>query len=235
MEIIGFLDGITAAVIITTGVVFGLLSFFSARKIGAKLLYFAGGLVVLVGLLWLGPFTEFLSVLITGINLPGELYGFLSYIWVAPAVVLAFYLGGELMAPEKTKIIVGIYTALGIVFEILMFALPNGNTNALGTFTWEQPAEGFLINTSFNMSSPTFWIILIFLISVLVFLGIGFALKAKQATGDLRRKFTYLSIGFIIFFVCGALDSVLDPGIAIGFVRLIMATFAIWTYLGLKT
>jgi len=235
MEIMGFLDGLTAAVIIITALVFGSLSFFSARKLGAKLLYYAAALVVLVGLLWLGPFTEFLSVLITGINLPGELYGFLSYIWVGPAVIIAFFMGSELIAPERKKIIVGIYGALGVVFEIFMFAFPNGNVNPIGAFTWEPPAEGNLINTGFNMASPTFWLVAILLISVLFFLGVGFALKAKQATGDLRKKFTYLSIAFIIFVICGALDSVLDPGVAIGFVRLVMATFPLFTYLGLKT
>lgn len=231
----GILDGITASVILVTALVFGLLSYLSARKLGAKLLYYAGALVIFVGLLWLGPMAEFFTVLLTGTNFPGELYGILSYIWVAPAVVLAFYLGGELIAPDKKKIIVGIYAVLGAIFEIFMFIFPNGNTNPIGTFTWETPGEGELINTSFNLSSPPFWLVATFLISVLIFLGIGFALKAKQATGDLRKKFTYLSVAFIIFTVCGALDSVLDPGVAIGIVRAVMATFALWTYLGLKT
>jgi hypothetical protein len=235
VTLLGYLDGLTAAVIIITAVVFGSLSFFHARKLGAKLLYYAGALVVVVGLLWLGPFVEFLTVLLTGGNIPGELYGILSYIWVGPAVVIAFYLGGELMAPEKTKIIVGIYTVLGVIFEVFMFIFPNGNNSAIGTFTWDDPTAGNLLNTGFNRASPTFWLVALFLISVLIFLGIGFALKAKQATGDLRRKFSYLSIAFIIFVVSGALDSILDPGVAIGFVRLLMATFAIWTYLGLKT
>jgi hypothetical protein len=61
------------------------------------------------------------------------------------------------------------------------------------------------------------------------------AVKAKQATGTLRKKFSYLSIGFIIFVLCGALDSILTLVYAIGIVRIVMATFALWMYLGLKT
>ena len=74
-----------------------------------------------------------------------------------------------------------------------------------------------------------------FLVAALIFLAIGFLIKAKQATGELRKKFTYLSIGFFIFVFCAAFDSIFPPDIAIGFARAIMMTFALWMYLGLKT
>ncbi|MFW9825872.1 MAG: hypothetical protein ACFFE4_23235, partial [Candidatus Thorarchaeota archaeon] len=66
-------------------------------------------------------------------------------------------------------------------------------------------------------------------------LGVGFAIKAKQSTGLLRKKFTYLSIGFFIFVLSGALDSIIKLPLAIGIIRVIMATFALWMYLGLRT
>jgi hypothetical protein len=78
-------------------------------------------------------------------------------------------------------------------------------------------------------------LIAIFLISTLIFEAIGFAIKAKQATGELRKKFSFLSLGFFIFVICGALDSIIPAGIAIGFIRVITMTFALWMYLGLKT
>ncbi|MHA1190789.1 MAG: hypothetical protein ACTSP9_00665, partial [Promethearchaeota archaeon] len=92
-----------------------------------------------------------------------------------------------------------------------------------------------LIDASFIRSHPTFLMIALFLVVILIVLGIGFFVKAKQATGDLRKKFIYLGLGFTIFVVCGALDSIVPPGIAIGFVRGLMMTFALWMYLGLKS
>jgi len=92
-----------------------------------------------------------------------------------------------------------------------------------------------LIDASFNRTHPTFILVGVFLVSALILLGIGFAIKAKQSTGLLRKKFTYLSIGFIIFVVCGALDSILTLPVAIGVVRVVMMTFALFMYLGLKT
>lgn len=233
------LDGLTATLIITMSILFGGLSLYNARKLGANLLYWAAALVVTVGFLWLGPFTEFLVVLFSGgkLHLTGQIYGWLSYFWVAPGVLIAMYLGGELLAPDKKNSIVIIVGILAAIFEVLMFLFPDGRSEELffGTFTWEEITSLEMINTGFNNYAITFWLVAIFLIVVLIFEGIGFALKAKQATGELRKKFAYLSIGFTIFVICGALDSVLDVGLAIGVVRGIMATFPIWTFLGLKT
>ncbi|MFX0071345.1 MAG: hypothetical protein ACFFAO_09675 [Candidatus Hermodarchaeota archaeon] len=226
----GLLDGITASGIILSAVIFGLLSFYHARKLEARLLAVAGILMIFVGLFWLGPFADFLSLLIFGRNLsPLHIYGWLSYVWVAPAIIVAMYLGSELMFPEKKKVIVAIYAIIGIIFELFLFL------DVANTFIIDQPTPGNTIDSSFNRASPTFIIIAFFLVSVLIFEGIGFAIKARQATGDIRKKFTYLSIAFIVFVVCGALDSVITAGVAIGFIRVVMMTYAIWMYLGLKT
>jgi hypothetical protein len=98
----------------------------------------------------------------------------------------------------------------------------------------ENPGED-LIDASFVRTHPTFLMIAVFLVAALILLGIGFFIKAKQATGTLRRKFAYLGLGFTLFVVCGALDSILTLPLAIGFVRVVMATFSIWMWLGLKT
>ena len=66
---IGWLDGLSAAGIVIFTSFFGLLSFYKARKLEAKLLGIAGLMMVFTGLLWLGPFTDFLFVLIFQKNL----------------------------------------------------------------------------------------------------------------------------------------------------------------------
>ena len=123
-----------------------------------------------------------------------------------------------------------IYAILGIVFELFIFLDVPGSF----TFTLNNPGQD-TIDSSFNRTSPTYFLIIFFLISVLIFMGIGFMVKAKQATGEIRKKFTYLSIGFIVFVVCGAVDSILPLGVAIGVSRAVMMSFALFMYLGLKT
>ena len=233
LSLIGLLDGLTAACIVIFSVLFGIISFYHARKLEAKLLAVAGLVMVFVGLFWLGPATDFFNVMLTGENLsPTYLYGWLSYMWITPAVIVAFYLGAELMVPEKKKIIVIFYGILGIIFEILLFSSP---TLVFTTDSLMTPESGMLIDTSFNRGWYAFYIIAFFLLSILVFLVIGFAIKAKQATGELRKKFLFLFVGFLIFLICGIFDSLTSPEVYLVIWRGAMVTFALWMYLGLKT
>ena len=228
---LGLLDGLTATGIILSATIFGLLSLYKSIKLKAKLLTIAALTMFFVGLLWFGPFIDFILVTFTGSNVtPTPLYSLLSYTWVAPALIFALYLGGELLIPKRKWILVGAFIVLGLIFEYFLWF----HTSDSFTWTLNNPGED-LIDASFVRTHPTFLLVAAFLIVALIFLGIGFFVKAKQATGDLRKKFIYLGLGFTIFVVCGALDSILTLPIAIGFVRVLMMTFALWMYLGLKT
>ena len=231
VDALGLLDGLTATGIILSATIFALLSLYKSIKLKAKLLTFAALTMLFVGFLWLGPFLDFILVTFTSTNItPIELYSLLSYTWVAPVLVVAMYLGGELLIPKKKWILVGAFIVLGTIFEYFLWF----QTDQSFTWTLNNPGEG-LIDASFIRDHPTFLLVALFLVTALVFLGIGFLIKAKQATGELRKKFIYLALAFIIFVVCGALDSILTLPVAIGFVRVVMMTFALFMYLGLKT
>jgi len=231
VDALGLLDGLTASGIILSATIFALLSLYKSIKLKAKLLTWAALTMLFIGFLWLGPFIDFILVTFTGTNItPTYFYSILSYMWVAPAIAFAMYLGGSLLIPKKKWVLVGSMIVLGVIFEYFLWF------QTTEAFTWVLVNPGQdLIDASFVRSHPTFLLIAFFLVVSLVFLGFGFLIKAKQATGDLRKKFIYLALGFIIFVVCGALDSIVPPGIAIGFVRGLMMTFALWMYLGFKT
>lgn len=231
VSITGWIDGLTATLIIISSVSFGLISLYKSAKLKAKLLAVAGIAMIFVGFLWLGPTVDLFLVLLTGSNIsPFSTYSILSYLWVAPALITAIYLGGELIFPKGKWILVGIFIVLGVIFEYFLWFHANDS------FTWVlvNPGED-LIDASFVRAHPTFLMIAVFLVATLIFLGIGFFIKAKQATGELRKKLFYLGLGFTIFVLSGALDSILTLPLAIGFVRVVMATFALWMYLGLKS
>ncbi len=225
------LGGLTALGIILSSAIFGLLSLYKSIKLKAKLLAIAALTMFFVGFLWLGPAVDFLSLLFTGDNIePVQNYVLLSYMWVAPALFFAIYLGGELILPDYKWYLVAIFLVLGVIFELFLWASPLDSFEEIAV----QGTDG-LIDARFKLIHPTFILLVIFLISGLIFLGIGFAIKAKQATGLLRKKFIYLSIGFTIFVICGALDGIFTIPILVGIIRLVMVTFAVWMYLGLKT
>jgi len=231
VDALGLLDGLTAKGIILSATIFALLSLYKSIKLKAKLLTIAALTMLMVGFLWLGPFIDFILVVSLTTNItPVYFYSLLSYMWVAPALVFALWLGGELLIPKKKWILIGSFIVLGAVFEYFLWF----QTSESFIWTLNNPGEE-LIDASFVREHPTFLLIALFLVFALVFLGIGFFIKAKQATGDLRKKFFYLGLGFTIFVVCGALDSILTIPVAIGVVRGVMMTFALWMYLGLKT
>jgi hypothetical protein len=229
---LGLLDGLTATGIVISAGFFGILSFYRASKRGAKLLAYAGLTMFFIGFLWLGPTTDFFMVLITSQNIsPGWIYSVLSYTWVAPALIVSMYLGSELMVPKRKWIVISIFIITGGIFEYFLWFQNSASFN----YTAPVPLSGDLWDVSFKQSYYTFFFVAFFLLASLILLGIGFLIKAKQSTGDLRKKFIFLSLGFIIFVVCGALDSIVPPtNFGIGIVRGVMMTFALWMYLGLR-
>ncbi|MHA1884981.1 MAG: hypothetical protein ACW96S_08015 [Promethearchaeota archaeon] len=228
----GFLDGGTATLIVLSSVIFGLFSLYKSIKLKAKLLTIAGLTMIFVGFLWLGPTVDFFSILIGPGNIDPTIYVLLSYLWVAPALLFAIYLGGELMMPKRKWILFVIYAILGVAFEYFLWFDTNNSFDQ--PITAAIPGET-IIDASFNTAHPTFLLVAVFLVSALVLLGIGFAIKAKQCTGMLRKKFIYLSVGFIIFVLSGAFDAIIPVVLIIGIVRVVMAFFALFMYLGLKT
>lgn len=227
----GWLCGLTGSGVLLVGISIGLFLIYKSKKLNANLLFLVGLKIIFMSLLFLGQFVDFLSILFFGTNLnPAYLYGLLCYMWVAPTVVFGLYISATLIIPEKRKIIVGIYTIIGIIFEFfLWFDFNNSFTIKLP----DQPGTR-IIDINFNRTHPTFILIAFFLITALLFLGVGFAIKAKQAAGELRKNFALLSAGWIMFVICGMLDSLTDPGIGLFIVRIGYQSSSWFFYFALK-
>ena len=224
------MDGLTALGIVVFNILFGLISIVNGKKKKADLLIVVGYVSIFVGCFWLGPVVDFFLVLLAQTNIhPIYLYSIISYMWMAPAAVSSMYLGAQLLAPKKKRIITVIYLVVGLVFELLLwFDYQNTFSYSLGT-----PGED-LIDASFNQLHPAFFIVVGLLVSLAIFLVIGSLIKAKQTTGDIRKKFIYITIGFTIFLIVGIADSLFPIGPLIGIFRIIMMTFSLWLYLGLR-
>ncbi len=227
-----WLEGLTASSVISVGIILGLISIIKGRKLKAKLLTVLGLAIFFIGFLYLGPTTDFLTVILTGSNITSEfwglgIYGILSYLWIAPALIMAMYIGGELIIPKRKWILVITYMVLGIVFEYFLW-FQTDNTFVIDL------VPGEIIDSSFVTLYPTFLLMALFILSILIFHGIGFLIKAIKSTGVLRKKFLLLGIGFIIFSIAGAGDSLVNPGIGLVIVRTAMISSIVLMYLGLK-
>lgn len=231
---IGLLDGLTALSVVLAGIIFGAYSFYKSIKLKARLLGVTGLATISVGFILLGPAIDLMVLLITTHNLePYWLYGLLSYSWTAPITIFGLYIGSELLLPKKKWLIVAIYGGLSVVFEVILFWFSFNSPEVIFLYH-EDPSGNFLLNTSINPRSIAFILMLVFLISGLIFNGFGFLRKSRQSSGEIKRKFLYLSLGWILFIICGALDGLVDPGIYTFFIRFGLIISIIFMYLGVR-
>lgn len=188
-------------------------------------------MIIFMGLFYLGQTVDFLTILLTGRNLyPTYLYGILSYMWIPFPLIIAMYLGSELMIPEKKWYIIAIFLVLGIIFELFLWL------DTLNSFSFtlpNNPGEN-IIDSNFNRTHPTFFLIVIFLLSILTFNGFGFLYKGIKSTGVIKKRFLLFSTGWIIFVITAGLDSLTTPGIGLIPIRMGMISVSWFFYFGLK-
>ncbi len=229
---IGWVDGLTASGVVIIGCIFGIYFIYKSKKLEADLLLYLGLLVILTGLAFLGVFLDFLMVIITGKNITNVygLVGLLSYIWIAPLVVLGMYMGAILLIPDKKRIISVVYFVLMILFEIAIFLDPMNSFN----FVYPKRSGEALIDYNLVLMSPAGFLMIIFIISLVVFLGLGFLIKAFQAKGKVRKKLLLLSIGVFLYAIFGMFESLTEPRFALIFIRIGYISGPLFMYFGLK-
>jgi hypothetical protein len=132
---------------------------------------------------------------------------------------------------KKKWILVGIFLVISIAYEFFLFWDPVTSFK----YALPDPLGSDLIDTSSNYLYPTSYFLIVFILSILIFNGIGFLVKAKQATGILRKKFLYLSFGFIVFAVIVTFDSIFPPMVALFIVRFGIIISSILLYLGIRS
>jgi len=220
LDINGWIDGITASGVVIFGIIFGLFFFYRSKKTNAKLLAYLGLANMLAGLMFLGVFIDFLFVIFTTENIVNTrgIVALLSYIWFAPVIITAMYIGAELLEPNIKKYIVIAFLIISVFFEIVIFIDPLGSFN-FNPIPPTPPTEN-LIDYNVNLMTLAGILMGAMLITVLIFLGIGFLYKSFQSSGVIRKNFLLLSIGSICFCIFGLLEGLTVPGIMVIIVRI---------------
>jgi hypothetical protein len=155
----------------------------------------------------------------------------LSYIWFAPVVMSAMYIGAELIVPKFKLYIVVIFVIISIFFETVIFIDPRNSFNYIPAIPIPPPSN--LIDYNVNLLTLAGILMGGLLLPVLVFLGLGFLIKAFQSSGEIRKKFLLLSMGSICFCIFGLLEGLTAPGFLVILVRLGYVSSFILMYFGL--
>ena len=233
LSAIGWVDGITASGVVLIGCILGLFFIYKSRKLGTNVLLRIGLVTIFAGLAFLGVFVDFLIVLSTGHNIDNStgIVGLLSYIWIAPFIVLAIYVGSELIIPEKKWYITTVFLILMTIFEILIFLDP------LGSFNFVPPKGGSgtaLIDYNVKLTSPAGILMIIFIVSTILLVGVLTLIRAIQTTGELRKKFLLLAIGILLYAIFGFMESLTELGFLLIPVRIGYISGPIFMYFALK-
>lgn len=232
-DINGWIDGITASGVVLLGIIFGLFFIYRSRKTGAKLLLYLGLANMLAGLMFLGVFLDFLFVLFLKQNMENNgMVAILSYIWFAPAMITAMYIGVKLLIPKIKLHILSIVLVISIFFEIIIFMDPIGSFNFIPE-PYEVPDKN-LIDYNVNLLTPAGMLMGVLLLLVLIFLGLGFLFKGLKSSGVIRKNFLSLSVGSLFFCIFGLLEGLTAPGFFVILVRIGYLSSFWLMYLGLK-
>jgi hypothetical protein len=231
LSVLGWIDGLTATGVVLFGLIFGSFFIYKSKKSKANILTFLGLATVFAGLMYLGVFLDFLIVLITTQNIDNTsgVVALLSYIWLAPAIITAIYIGTRLLNLKKKWFVLSIFVVLGVIFDIIIFLDP------FIAFDFPSITHGdALIDYNVNTFSVAGILMAIFLISVIIILGLGFLIKSLKTTGELRRKLLLVSMGAFCFCIFGLIEGLTAPDIYVVIVRIgYLASF--WLlYFGLK-
>lgn len=232
LSLLGWIDGLTATGVVFFGLIFGSFFIYRSKKSEINILTFLGIVTVFAGLMYLGVFLDFLIVLITQSNIANT-YGIvalLSYVWLAPAIIISIYIGTRLLYLEKKWYLLSIFIILGIIFNFIMFLDP------FSAFDFSPPAipGDALIDYNVNTFSVAGILMAIFLLTVMIILGFGFLIKSVKSSGVLRKKLFLISIGAFSFCIFGFIEGLTAPEIYVIIVRIGYLVSFWLLYYGLK-
>lgn len=228
----GWVNGISAIIILFSGTLFGTFLIYKAIKIKARLLGILGIALFFLGLVYLGLTSEFMMVLLTGFNLDNSngIIGTLGYMWVGIAAIPATYIGAELIIPKIKWYLIGILSVVTILYEMVLFIDPLNSFN----FIYPTNPGDDLIDDPLVIGSPFYLFFFGYLSVAIIFDGIVCLIKGLKSEGIVRKKLFFLSLGFLLFLSIGTFDQFHLPGIILLFVRLpLIISFWLW-YIGLR-
>jgi len=220
-----YLNGISAFCVLITGFYFGIRFIMHYSKLKKSLLPLIAGMAFGMGLLYLGPTTAFFYLLFTTDNIPGILYGYLSYFTMPITLAIAMYLGFDIFKPSWKKGIMIFFSIFTLIWWLSMIFFINL------FFESTTPSEGNLIVVSFivPIGKP---MVALGILSVFFLLGGGFlSIARKIEDKEKRNKSLFLGIGWSLFAIAAILDTFIAPDL-VALARLVMFIGYILIFLG---
>lgn len=220
----GLIAGISATAILATGVTAGIGCLVRGSKEQARLLQYAGVMMIFLGMFYLGTVVSFFNLILTGANVSARVGTYLCYTTPPVAAALAMFVGFKMIKPEVAKKITLLYLLTGPFYWIFFFGFSEENMTLM-----PDPAPELI---DFELTGVVLIFVAVYLLSFLLVVAGGFFWLAKKSTGAVKRKSLMLALGFTLFTICGAIDSLVELDAWIFLPRIFMLTGFVLMYVG---
>jgi len=190
-----------------------------------------GFLIFTSSLTYLGVSLDFFTIILTGFNIDNSngFQALITYLWTPPIVILAIYIGAEIVIKKNKIPFLLIFGILGLVYEVIIFLNPFNSLISTNEVSGEK-----LIHTNIIFGTPLFFIMGFFMISIVILVDVSLLLRGLKSKGIIRKKYLMLSVGFTTYQLITSFDAFSYPGVFLIIIRgSIFVCFLIW-YLALK-
>lgn len=213
----------------------GCFFIYKAKKTNAKLLAWAGLMIILIWTYYFGNFLDFITILLTGTNIENtsSLLGSLNWMWPALGSSVQIYFTAKIIIPEKKsliRIVTYIYLIIMAIALLLLFLTPS---TSFIYFNPDNPGED-LIYFHLLYPSPIFYVAMISIIYVIIFVVVGFSIKSLHSTSILKKKYLFSSLAVLICSICKIIEALFYFGIISIFTKIADLIGGVFWYLSLR-
>ncbi|MFX1420191.1 MAG: hypothetical protein ACFE9N_14850 [Promethearchaeota archaeon] len=218
------LNGVFSLIFVAISLFVGLVILTRYMKYRERIYFYVGATWLLISSPWWPSCVSFLVAISNGIGIAPQVYFLIGNVLTPFAIVVWLLAFTEFMYTEKRKLILLIFTIIGVIFEILFFIFLFLNPGVIGQ-----------LNGPVDVNYESFiMVFLITFLSIVVISGFLFAnLSLKSKEPEIKLKGKLLIIAYITFAIGAVLDSAIPLNeVLIIITRLILIASAICWYGG---
>lgn len=217
------LNGVFSVIFVAISLLVGFTILSRYFKYKERVYFLVGSTWVLISSPWWPSSLSFLVALSNGVGITEVAYFLIGNLLVPVAVALWLLAFTEFLYTEKRKLILSIFSIIGLIFEVLFLIILFLNPDFIGELS--------IVDVNYKSFIMIFLIFFLLIIVVTGFLFANLSLKSEDPEVKLKGKL--LVIAYITFSVGALLDSSIPLNEALIIItRLILIVSAFFWYAG---
>jgi len=193
-----YVNGIFSLIFVFISLIVGIIILSRYFKYKERVYFLVGATWIFISEPWWPSSLSFLVALTNEVGISAQLYFLIGNVFIPLAIILWLLAFTEFLYTEKRKIILLVFAAFGIIFEILLFLFLLLNPDLIGQ-----------LNPPVDVTYESFILVyLIFFLMIVIITGVLFArLSLKSDDPEVKLKGKLLIMAYVFFTIGAILDS----------------------------